>query len=167
MTTYDTTPHHTLDWARTRATIVTILTAGAFATLAFDFFGQSLSPWLGFSRLAPVPLANGVIATLFGEGFTPAAHAMHYFVGVVGYSLGWVLIAEPLRARFAPQVPWWAAAVVYGVALWVWALYVMAHLVVGNPAFLGFTQIAWVALVGHVVYAVVAAWVTQARNSHI
>ena len=160
-----TNPSHSLDAQQIRATIVTILTAGAFATLAFDFFGQSLSPWLGFSRLAPVPLANGVIATIFGEGFTPAAHAMHYFVGLIGYSVGWVLVAEPLRARFAPQVPWFAAAVVYGAALWVWALYVMAHLVVGNPAFLGFSQITWVALVGHVIYAVVVAWVTELRQA--
>lgn len=148
-------------------TVVTILTAGAFATLAFDFFGQSLSPWLGFSKLAPVPLANGVIATIFGQGFAPAAHAMHYFVGLIAYSLGWVLVVEPLRARFAPQVPWFAAAVAYGVALWVWALYFMAHLVVGNPAFLGFTQITWVALVGHIIYAVVAAWVTELRAKNV
>ncbi|MEM1363061.1 MAG: hypothetical protein AAGF94_15320 [Pseudomonadota bacterium] len=160
----DTARFHTQDITHT---IVTILTAGAFATLAFDFFGQSLSPWLGFSKLAPVPLTNGVIAMIFGQGFTPAAHAMHYFVGLIGYSLGWVLIIEPLRARFAPEVPWLAAAVVYGVALWVWALYFMAHLLVGNPAFLGFTQITWVALVGHVVYAVVAAWVTELRAKNI
>lgn len=143
---------------------VTIVTAGAFATLAFDFFGQSLSPWLGYSRLAPVPLANGVIATIFGQGFQPAAVAMHYFIGTVAYAFGWVAIVEPLRKRFAPQMPWVLAAVAYGVALWVWALYFVAHLVVGNPAFLGFSQITWVALVGHVIYALVAAGVAKTRD---
>jgi len=147
------------------ATIVTILTAGAFATLAFDFFGQSLSPWFGFARLAPVPLANGVIATIFGEGHNPAAHAMHYFIGLIGYSLGWVLIVEPLRVRFAPKLPWLLVAIGYGVALWIWALFVVAHLIVGNPPFLGFTQITWVALLGHILYAVVAAWVAKLRTA--
>jgi hypothetical protein len=40
----------------------------------------------------------------------------------------------------------------------------MAHLVAGNPAFLGFTGITWVALVGHVLFALVAAWVVAWRD---
>ena len=55
-------------------------------------------------------------------------------------------------------------ATVYGVVLWVFALYVMAHLVAGNKPFLGFTGITWVALWGHVVFAIVAAWVMEARG---
>lgn len=51
----------------------------------------------------------------------------------------------------------------YGIALWVFALYFMAHLVAGNPAFLGFTGITWVALAGHILFAVVAAIVERAR----
>ena len=107
------------------ATLMTILLAGAMATVAFDFFGQSLSPMLGFSKLAPVPLANAVISVVFGQS---------------------------------------VASAVYGVALWVFALYIMAHLIAGNPPFLGFTGITWVALVGHVVFAVVAAWVVRWRE---
>ena len=136
--------------------LVTIVTAGAFATLAFDIFGQSISPWLGFPKLAPVPLANAVIAKIFGAGFGPAAEALHYLAGIVAYAAGWVLIVEPLRRRFAPGLNWFAVAVAYGIALWVFALYGMAHLIAGMPPFLGFTGITWVALVGHVLFALVA-----------
>lgn len=144
--------------------VMTVLIAGAFSTVAFDFFGKSLSPMLGFGGLAPVPLANGVIKTIFGAGYTPGAHALHYFAGMIAYPAGWVLFAEPLRRRFAPQVHWLIAATVYGVALWVWALYFMAHLVAGNPPFLGWATITWVALVGHVLFALVTATVTHLRR---
>jgi hypothetical protein len=144
--------------------VVTMLVAGALATVAFDFFGQSLSPGLGFASLAPVPLANSVIQTLFGAPFTPGAHFLHYLAGLVAYPLGWMLVARPLAARVAPGLPWWIAASLYGVALWVFALFVMAHLIAGMPAFLGFTGITWVALVGHVLFALVAAFVVERRG---
>ena len=67
------------------------------------------------------------------------------------------MIAEPIRAKLTPFVPSMAAAAIYGVGLWIFALYFMAHLVSGFAAWLGFTVITWVALVGHVLFAVVCA----------
>ncbi|MEM1428448.1 MAG: hypothetical protein AAGG09_03210 [Pseudomonadota bacterium] len=145
-------------------TAITVLTAGAFSTVAFDVFGQALSPALGYAQLAPVGLANATIQAVFGSGWRPGAEALHYFAGMVAYPAGWLLIAEPLRARFAPFVPWIGAAVLYGIFLWAFALYGMAHLVAGMPPFLGFTGITWVALVGHVLFAVVAAGVGRVRD---
>lgn len=146
------------------ATLMTLLLAGSVATVAFDFFGQSLSPLLGFSGLAPVPLANHVIRVLFGETYGPGAHLLHYVAGLIAYPLGWWLVARPLARTVTPWLHEFLVAVVYGVVLWVFALYVMAHLVAGNPPFLGFAQIAWVALVGHILFALVAAWVIAWRE---
>ena len=141
-------------------TLVTaILMSGAVATIAFDFFGQALSPMLGQATLAPVGLANAIISKVFGAGYRPGAEALHYMTGLIAYPAGWLLVAEPLRQRLTPWLPQFAAAVAYGIGLWVLALYVMAHLVAGNAPFLGFTNITWVALVGHVLFAVVAAQV--------
>lgn len=147
------------------ALVWTMLLSGAVATVAFDVFGQSLSPGLGFSNLAPVPLANNVIQVLFGAPWRPGAEFLHYVAGLVAYPLGWLLVARPLAARLTPGLAWWGAAALYGVALWVFALYVMAHLVAGNPPFLGFTGITWVALIGHVIYALVAAAVVRWREA--
>ncbi len=144
--------------------LVTMLVAGALATVAFDFYGQSLSPMLGFAGLAPVPLAKASLQALFGVASDPAAQMLHYIAGLIAYPLGWMLLARPLAARLAPQLPWWVAAAAYGVALWVFALFVMAYLVAGLPAFLGFTGITWVALVGHVLFAIVAAYVVERRD---
>ena len=144
--------------------LATMALAGACATVAFDFFGQSLSPMLGFANLAPVPLANNVIQTLFGATYRPGAEFLHYFAGMVAYPLGWMVLARPIARTLAPRLGWAGPAAVYGVLLWVFALYVMAHLVAGNPAFLGFTGITWVALVGHVLFALVAAWVVAWRD---
>lgn len=157
------TTMHIAETPRTNLITATAV-AGALATVAFDFFGQSLSPGLGFANLAPVPLANQVIQVLTGAPWEPGANFLHYFAGMVAYPLGWILVAEPLRRSILPAFPWWAGMLAYGVALWIFALYIMAHLIAGNPAFLGFTGITWVALVGHVLFAVVAALAYRAMG---
>ena len=146
------------------ATLWTMVLAGCVATVAFDYFGQSLSPMLGFANLAPIPLANNIVAVLTGEGSRPAAHLLHYLAGVVAYPVGWIWIVRPLGRRFVPWLHWLPLSVLYGAALWVLALYILAHLVAGNPPFLGFSGITWVALAGHILFAVVAAAVVRWRQ---
>ena len=145
-------------------TITTLLTAGAFATIAFDAFGQGLSPLLGYAKLAPVGLAGASIKTIFGANPSGAAYLLHAITGLVFYVVGWALVARPLQKAIMPNLHWSVTAVAYGVALWVFALYIMAHLVVGNKPFLGWTGITYVALWGHIVYALVAGYVTEAKG---
>ena len=57
------------------------------------------------------------------------------------YPLGWLLVAWPLADRVMPSMLKVAIAAASGVGLWIFALYIMAHLVVGMPAFLGFMGI--------------------------
>lgn len=42
-------------------TLFTLLSAGALATVAFDTFGQAISPLFGYAKLAPVGLALSLI----------------------------------------------------------------------------------------------------------
>ena len=147
-----------------RHTIATILTAGAFATLAFDIFGQALSPLFGYAKLAPVGLAGATLKTVFGANPPGAAYLLHAITGLVFYVVGYVAIARPVQRAVLPQLHWGVTATVYGVALWAFALYGMAHLVAGMKPFLGFTGITWVALWGHILYAVVAAAVLESRG---
>lgn len=148
----------------TSAAALRVIFAGALATIAFDLFGQGVSPALGFANLAPVGLANSTLEALFGAPWRPGAEMMHYATGLVAYPLGWLIIARPLQRAVAPGLHWALAALAYGVALWVFALFVMANLVAGLPAFLDFTGIAWVALIGHAIFALVAAWVMETRR---
>lgn len=147
-----------------KRTLFTLLSAGALATVAFDAYGQGLSPAIGMAKLAPVGLASSTLQSLFGSSPAGVAHLLHAVTGMVFYVLGYFLIARPLQRAILPQLPWLATAVLYGVVLWVFALYIMAHLVAGLPAFLGFTGITYVALYGHILYAVVAAWVIEAHG---
>lgn len=144
-------------------TLVTILVSGAIATVFFDLFGQAISPMLGFANLAPVPLATQTWGVIFGQPYTPGGHLLHYVAGLFAYPFGWMFIWRPIVERILP-LPWLLSSVLYGVGLWIFALYIMAHLVAGNPAFLGFTGITWVALAGHVLFAIVAAIVVRARG---
>jgi hypothetical protein len=147
----------------TLRTALTLLFAGAVATVAFDFFGQALSPILGFANLAPVPLATQTWQVVFGEAFVPGGQLLHYVAGLLAYPIGWMFVWRPLAERIAPQIPWLLSAMLYGIVLWFFAMFVMAYLVAGNPPFLGFTGITWVALVGHILFALVAAWVERIR----
>lgn len=147
-----------------RATATTLLTAGAFATIAFDAFGQALSPLFGYAKLAPVGLAGASIKSLFGTNPAGAAHLLHTLTGLIFYVVGWAFVARPLQRALFPRLHWSVTAIAYGVALWVFALYVMAHLVTGNKPFLGWTGITYVALWGHIVYALVAGFVLEARG---
>ena len=156
-------------------TLTTLLVSGAFAILAFDLFGQTISPmlkgmfgpYLG-AKLAPVALANQSLGVLTGLGgkFISAngiGHAMHLLTGLLIYPIGYMFVARPI-SRIAPFVPWWGVGIAYGIVLWIFALYVMAHLVAGNPAFLGWSGITWVALWGHIVFAMVVAAFVHYRH---
>lgn len=147
-----------------KRTVLTILTAGAFATIAFDAFGQALSPLFGYAKLAPVGLAGATLKSVFGANPSGAAHLLHTLTGLVFYVVGYYAIARPVQRAVLPNLHWSITAVAYGIALWVFALYIMAHLVAGMKPFLGFTGITWVALWGHIVYAVVAAGILEARG---
>ncbi len=147
----------------TRTNIWTVLTAGALATLAFDLFGQGLSPLLGYAKLAPVGLAQATIKTVFGAAPKGIGDIVHILNGLLIYSLGWVLVARPIQQKFMPKLHWGITAVVYGIGLWVFALYGIAHLIAGNKPFLGWTGITWVALWGHILYAVVLAAVIELK----
>ena len=138
-----------------------ILTAGALATIAFDLFGQGLSPLFGFAKLAPVGLANGTLNAVFGSSPKGAADALHIMTGLLAYPLGYLLVARPIARKILPNLHWSGIAIGYGIGLWVFALYGMAHLVAGLKPFLGFTGITWVALWGHILFALVAAWVLE------
>jgi hypothetical protein len=148
-----------------KQTATTVLIAGAFATIAFDAFGQGLAPMFGYAKLAPVGLANQTLNTVFDSVPKGTAHLLHVFTGMVAYTLGYLMIARPVQKAVMPKMHWSLTAAAYGVALWVFALYVMAHLVAGNKPFLGFSGITWVALWGHIVFAVVAAWIMEARGA--
>jgi hypothetical protein len=144
--------------ALTIRTLYVVLFAGAFATVLFDLFGQALSPIAGFPNLAPVPLATQTWQVVFGERFVPGGHLLHYVAGLIAYPVGWLFIWQPLVQKILPKLHWFISSALYGVGLWVFALYFMAHLIAGNPPFLGFTGITYVALVGHILFAVAAAW---------
>jgi len=146
-----------------RKVLIALGLSGIAALIAFDVFGQLLSPAAGFVELAPVALAELVIAKLFGVTTSGGAFVLHLLTGLLFYPLGYLFAARPVAHAVAPRIPWWAVGTIYGAVIWLWAVYVMAHLVAGLPAFFGFSEFAWVALVGHVLFGWVAAAVIRSR----
>lgn len=141
--------------ALTLPTLGAMFVAGAFATMTFDLWGQIVSPGLGFANLSPHGLAKSLLGALGLPNGDFAGYFMHfYLVGLVGYPVGWLFIFNPLWHRLVGQTHWFIPAAIYGAGLWVFAIGGITA-IAGLPFFLGFSGIAWVALVGHTVYGIV------------
>ncbi|WP_226780632.1 hypothetical protein [Oceaniglobus trochenteri] len=150
-----------------RDTLVAMLLAGAAATVAFDIWGQALAPMLGLGNLAPEGLARSLLGKLGLPNGRPAGHVMHLvLVGLIAYPLGWMVVFRPIQQRVMPGLHRFAASAIYGFGLWVVAIGGIAGFATGD-IFLNFTKIAWVALVGHVLYGVVLvaalSWLARRR----
>lgn len=136
--------------------LAAILLSGAAGTIAFDIWGQAISPMLGLAALAPEGLARSLLGKFGLPNGAPAGKLMHLFlVGLIAYPVGWLCIFEPIQRKLVPALPWLISATLYGVALWVFAIGGITT-IAGLPTFLNFSGITWVALAGHVLYAIFA-----------
>jgi hypothetical protein len=136
-------------------TLGMMFVAGFVATLAFDFWGQVVSPALGFANLSPHGLAKSLLGSLGLPNSDFAGYFMHfYLVGLIGYPVGWLFIFAPIWRRIIGQTHWFVPATIYGIGLWVFAIGGITA-IAGLPLFLDFTGITWVALVGHTLYGIV------------
>lgn len=149
--------------------LVLMLVSGSVATVAFDIWGQVISPGLlQWANLAPVPLAVQTVDVLFGVNSRVAGHLMHLvLVGLIAYPAAWIYVFRPLQERLLPGIPWPASAAAFGFGLFLVAIGIVAGpLLAGNPWFLGFTGITWVALIGHTLYGVVCAATVRFLEAH-
>lgn len=142
-------------------TIATVLIAGIAADLTWEVWARLITPlWVG-GPLEPAALVQSV----FGLPSRPLAELIHLTVGFLLYPLGYLYLARPLARMIVPGMPWWLVAVGYGIGLWIFALYVMAHLIAGLPAFLAFIPLTWASLTGHLLFALVLARVVRWREA--
>lgn len=140
---------------------LTTLAAGIAATVVWELFARLVAPlWIG-GPLEPA----GLVQAAFGVESRRLAELVHLATGVVAYPLGFLLVARPAARTVTPFLPWWIVGIGFGIVLWAFGLYVMAHLVAGFPAFLGFAPIAWASLAGHVLYGTAVAAVFRMREA--
>lgn len=137
-------------------TLGAMFVAGFFATLAFDLWGQIISPALGLGALSPHGLARALLGSLGFPNNAFAGYFVHfYLVGLIAYPLGWLAVFKPVWSAIDRwDLGWVVPAAIYGFGLWVFAIGGITVLA-GLPFFLNFTTITWVALVGHVAYGLV------------
>jgi|TARA_B110000908_G_scaffold165980_1_gene216323 hypothetical protein len=150
--------------ALNRQTLGLMFISGFFATIAFDLWGQAISPALGFATLSPHGLARSLLSTLGLPAGNFAGYFVHfYLVGLVGYPIGWLFVFAPAWNRIVGSTHWFVPSAIYGFGLWIFAIGGITT-IAGLPFFLGFTGITWVALVGHVVYGIVMVAVMRMIN---
>ena len=144
----------------TAATLATAVLAGGAADIVWEVWARFVTPVLVGGPLQPAALVQSV----FGFNNLALAELIHAVVGVVFYPLGFLFIARPIARVVTPFLPWWVVGIGFGLGLWVFALYVMAHLIAGLPAFLGFIPLAWASCAGHVIFGIVTAAVVRWRE---
>lgn len=141
--------------------LLTVLIAGVVGDLCWEIWARGITPlWVG-GPLEPA----GLVQSVFGLKSRFVAEIIHLFVGVVAYPLGYLYIARPLAQALFPFLPWWVAGLGFGVGLWVFALYIMAHLFAGFPPFLGFITLTWASLIGHLLIGLVYAGIVKYREN--
>jgi hypothetical protein len=147
----------------TTEVLVTAMLAGVAADLTWEVWARAITPLLPGvgGPLEPAALVQSVFhlqSRVLGE-------IIHLVVGFAFYPLGYLFIARPVARTIVPALPWWLVAAGFGVGLWVFALYVMAHLIAGLPAFLDFIPLAWASLGGHVLFGLVVGAVVRRREA--
>ena len=116
-------------------------------------------PYVG-GPLQPASLVQSV----FGFNNLALAELIHAVVGIVFYPIGYLFIARPLQRAVLPGLPWLLTALGFGTGLWIFALYVMAHLIAGLPAFLGWAPLTFASLGGHLLFGLVVGAVVKWRE---
>ena len=130
--------------APTMARLLQMVAAGLVGLVLWEAFARLVAPlWIGFV-LDP----TGLLQMAFGVTGAPA-EAMHLVLGLVVFPAGYVFVARPVLGRFGAAPHWVVPGLIWGVVLWVGAMYVVASLIGGAPAFMGFQPVAWASLVGH------------------
>jgi hypothetical protein len=142
-------------------TLGLMFVSGFFATIAFDFWGQIVSPAMGFANLSPHGLAKSLLGTLGLPNGDFAGYFMHfYLVGLIGYPVGWMFIFAPIWRRIFGATHWFIPSAIYGFGIFVFAIGGITA-IAGLPFFLDFTGITWVAMVGHTLYGIVLVAVLE------
>lgn len=135
----------------------TIILAGLSADITWEIWARLITPlWIG-GPLEPA----GLVQSVFGFNNLLLAEAIHAIVGIIFYPIGYLFIARPLQRLLLPKLPLVLTGIGFGVGLWVFALYVMAHLFAGLPPFLGFITLTWASLIGHILFGVIVAFVVR------
>ena len=135
----------------------TIIFAGIAADITWEIWARLITPlWVG-GPLEPA----GLIQSVFGFNNLLLAECIHAVVGIIFYPIGYLFVARPLQRLIFPKLPLLLTGIGFGTGLWVFALYVMAHLFAGLPAFLGFITLTWASLIGHILFGTVVAFVVR------
>jgi hypothetical protein len=163
MTMTQTTPSSSpsLFPAITGRLVPTILLAGILADVTWEVWARGITPFLVGGPLQPAALVQSV----FGFQSWVAGELIHAITGIVFYPIGYLFIARPLQRAILPKLPLLLTGTGFGIGLWIFALYIMAHLIAGLPAFLGFIPLTWASLVGHILFGLVVAFVVRFRES--
>ena len=146
----------------TVTTLVTALLAGAAADLTWEVWARIITPLIPGvgGPLEPAALVQSV----FGLQSMVVGEIIHLVVGFAFYPLGYLFIARPLQRLIIPGLPWYLTALGFGAGLFVFALYVMAHLIAGFPPFLGWVPLSFCSLAGHLLFGLIVGIVVKMRE---
>ena len=132
-------------------TLVALFSGGLIGLVVWEVFARVLTPLVLGGPLEPAGLIISLFRSLVDVNpGRPAAEVIHYLTGIFFYPIGFYVLTR--IASFGAVVD----GIAWGVITWVLALGVFAGLA-GLPFMLNFIPLTWMSLLGHVLYALVAA----------
>jgi len=132
-------------------TIRDLCIGGGAGLFTWELFARLLTPEVIGGPLQPASLIISLFENLFAfNPGRPAAEALHYVTGIALYPLAYWILTRIARS-LGPTID----GVLWGIATWIIALGLFASLA-GLPFMLGFIPLAWMSLVGHMLYAMIA-----------
>jgi hypothetical protein len=139
-------------------TIWRLFLGGAAGLGIWEVFAATLTAWAAGFPLEPPELVRSLFQHQFGLDVSrPMAELLHGLTGLIGYPVGYLLLARMLPRIGMPAIGW-----IWGVITWFIALGFFAPLA-GQPFLLhSLPALSFMSLVGHAIYGYVAALVFEA-----
>lgn len=124
-----------------------LIVGGAFGLVLWEISARLLAPQIIGGPMEPAGLIISVFKSVLGLSLTKhVAEAVHFATGIIGYPLGYWVFTRIVS--LGPALD----GVIWGVILWFVALGLFASLA-GFPFMLGYGNLTWLSLMGHVLYA--------------
>ncbi|MEM1307388.1 MAG: hypothetical protein AAGG99_07680 [Pseudomonadota bacterium] len=123
-----------------------LIIGGAFGLALWEVSARLLAPQIIGGPMEPAGLIISLFKAVFGLTLTTTiAETIHIATGLVGYPIGYWVFTRIISLGTALN------GLVWGVILWFVALGVFASLA-GFPFLLGYGNLTWLSLMGHVLY---------------
>lgn len=141
------------------ADVGTLILAGIVAHFVWEVWANIIAPMTPIARTIVV---DHILGPAFGMGQFISTLLLQGFLAIAVYPILYFYFYWPTAVALG--LNWPAAAVLFGVLLWIITTFFYAHMLAGYRAFFDFNDYSVGILIGSILYALTLAAVVQIRG---